>query len=125
MIVVPSNLASHSILIGMWIIVVRILPCTDILFLWWFTFFRPKKNEGDLRLPRRRSVGTPLVMDCRSFLAFPTLSSSDLFRPSVSGREPSSRFYLSTCFASISRNRVFLSSHPYGTTASFGKTRSG
>ena len=29
-------------------------------------FFQAKKNEGDLRLPRRRSVGTPLAVDCRS-----------------------------------------------------------
>jgi len=29
-------------------------------------FFEAKKNEGDLRLPRRRSVGTPLAVDCRS-----------------------------------------------------------
>jgi len=29
-------------------------------------FFQDKKNEGDLRLPRRRSVGTPLMVDCRS-----------------------------------------------------------
>ena len=29
-------------------------------------FFRAKKNEGSLRFPRRRSVGTPLAVDCRS-----------------------------------------------------------
>ena len=45
MIVVPSNLASHSILIGMWIIVVRILPCTDILFCGGLLFSDPKKTR--------------------------------------------------------------------------------
>lgn len=32
----------------------------------WYGIFKGKKNEGDLRLPRRRSVGTPLLVDCRS-----------------------------------------------------------
>lgn len=44
-----------------------------------------------------------------------------MFCRSVSGRGPSSRFYLSTFLSSISRNRVFLSSHPYGTTVSLAE----
>jgi len=72
--------------------------CLNLIFrlILSFHLFGAKKNEGHLRLPRRRSVGTPLNGGLQILLGLSNFVQSDLFRPSVSGRGSSSRFYLST-----------------------------
>lgn len=89
-------------------------------------FLRHKKSGGGLRLPRRESIRTPLYGGLlRPPRPFPTSSGSAFVLPfGFQSRVFLPPFFIDAC-ASISRDRVSLSSHPHGTTAFLGRTRSG
>ena len=77
-----------------------------------------QKKERRLASPLScRSVGTPLTVDCRSAEAFPSSPGIDLLCRSTPVTDLLRPFFfidVSTrrCVASISRDRVSLSSHP-------------
>jgi hypothetical protein len=87
---------------------------------------RRQKKAGETCVsPAVESAGTPLMEDCRSSLAFPTSPGSAFVLPFGCLARVSLPPFFIDAGASISRDRVSLSSHPHGTTALLGRTRSG
>jgi hypothetical protein len=84
-----------------------------------------KKAGETCASPAVESAGTPLREDCRSSLAFPTSLGSAFVLPFGCQARVSLPPFFIDAGASISRDRVSLSSHPHGTTAFLGRTRSG
>ncbi len=65
--------------------------------------FQGKKKERRLTPPLRRSIGTPLMVDCRSSWAFPTSPGSQLSAAGLRSRDFCSRLSLLTLSCDISR----------------------